>query len=97
LALLHLADVVLEADHVLPGFGGVVPQEFGQFLSVVGVFVDAQLQILAELLIELLVILSILQNFAEQFQTLLGDVLLDDLQDLVVLEVLPGNVQGQIL
>lgn len=66
-------------------------------MSVVGVLVDTQLKILAELLVEFLVVFSIFQNFTEKFQTLLSNVLLNDLQDFVVLKILSRNVERKIL
>lgn len=59
LALLHAGDVFLEGDELLAGLAGVVPEELAQFLAVAGVLVDAQLEVLAELLVELLEILGV--------------------------------------
>jgi hypothetical protein len=79
LSLLHSSNVVLERNHIFTALGGVVSQEFGQLLSVVGVLVDTQLKVLAELLVEFLVILSVLADFLEQFEAFLDDVLSDNL------------------
>jgi hypothetical protein len=59
--------------------------------------VDTQLEVLAELFVELLVVLSVLGDLGEEFEALLDDVLSDDLQDLVVLKILSGNVKREIL
>jgi len=59
--------------------------------------VDAQLQVLAELLVELLVVLLVLGDFLEQLHGLLDDVLADDLEDLRLLQHLSGDVQWQVL
>lgn len=75
----------------------MVAQEFSQLFSVVRVLVDAKLDILTKLLKELLVILSVLTYLLEQLQAFLCNVLLYHLQNLVVLQVLPRNVQRQIL
>ena len=75
----------------------MVSQEFSQFLSVGGVFVNTQFKVLAELLVEFLEVFGILTDFLEEFKAFLGDVLLDDLEDLVVLEILPADVEGEIL
>jgi hypothetical protein len=48
------------------------------------------------LFVEFLVIFSIFNQFSDHIDTSLGDVLLDDLQDFIVLQELSGNVQGKI-
>jgi hypothetical protein len=58
--------------------------------------VNTKLEVFAELFIELLEILSIFRDLSEKFNTLLSDVLFDDLEDLVVLKILSGNVKGEI-
>ena len=58
---------------------------------------DAELEVLAELFVEFLEVLSVLADFLEELKTLLGDVLLDDLQDLVVLEILSADVEREVL
>ena len=66
-------------------------------MPVAGVLVDAELEVLAELFVEFLEVLSVLADFLEELKTLLGDVLLDDLQDLVVLEILSADVEREVL
>ena len=66
-------------------------------MPVAGVLVDAELEVLAELFVEILEVLSVLADFLEELKTLLGDVLLDDLQDLVVLEILSADVEREVL
>jgi hypothetical protein len=56
--------------------------------------VDSELEVLSELFVELLIFLSILTDLGDEFNALLGDVLLDDLEDLVVLEELSADVEG---
>ena len=46
---------------------------------------------------ELVVVLLVLCNLIEELDALLDEVLLDDLEDLVLLEHLTGDVEGQIL
>jgi hypothetical protein len=79
LSLFHAGDVILEADQFLTRLRGVISQEFREFLSVAGIFVNTEFKVLAELFIELLEIFSIFADFCEEFDTFLGDVLLDDL------------------
>jgi hypothetical protein len=97
LALLHAGNVLLETDELLTGLVGVVAQELTELLPVAGVLVDTQLQVLAELLVEFLEVLSIFGDLLEELEALLGDVLLNDLEDLVVLEVLTRDVKREIL
>jgi len=59
--------------------------------------VDAQLEVLAELLVELLPAVLVLGQLVHQLDALLDQVLADDLEDLVLLEHLPGDVEGQVL
>jgi len=94
LVLLHAGDVILEGSHFLTTLGGVVTEEFRELGTIGGIFVDTQLKVLSELFVELLIILGILTDLLDELQTLLGDVLLDNLQDLVVLEEFSGNVKG---
>jgi len=75
----------------------VISEEFSKFLSVAGVFVNTKLEILAELFVEFLEVFSIFGYLLEELEALLGDVLLDDLQDFVVLEILSRDVEGEIL
>jgi len=96
LAVLHSGDVLLEGDLVLAGLGSLVSEEFGHLVTVGGVFVDTELQVLGELFVELLVVLVVLGDFGDEFQDLLDEVLFDDLEDLVLLEELSGNVEGEV-
>ena len=57
---------------------------------------DTELQVLGELFVELLVVLVVLGDFGDEFQDLLDEVLFDDLEDLVLLEELSGNVEGEV-
>jgi len=59
--------------------------------------VDSKLHVFAELLIELVLVFLVLCDFGEHLQTLLDQVLFDDLEDFVLLQVLPRDVQGEVL
>ncbi len=72
-------------------------EEVSNLGSVCGVFVDSKLEVLRELLVELLVVLLVLLDLSKHLKALLDDVLLHDLEDLVLLESLAGNVEGKIL
>merc|ERR1712066_607771 len=97
LALLHAVHVLLEAYLLIARLGGVETQELSDFGAVGGVLVDAELQALAELLVELLVVVLLLGDLSEHLQALLHEVLLDHAENLVLLEGLTRDVQGQVL
>ncbi len=97
LILLHPGNVVAERAGLVAGGRGVEAEEAGQLLPVGGVLVDAELEVLAELLVELLVTVLVLGEFVDQLHAFLDQVLADDLQDLVLLEHLTGNVERQVL
>ena len=97
LVRLHSGDVVLEGDLVVPTGGGRVAEIAGQLLPVGGVLVDAELEVLAELLVELLEVVLVLGQLLDQLHHLLDQVLPDQLQDLVLLELFSGDAERQIL
>jgi hypothetical protein len=78
-------------------FGGAESKEIGNLLSVGGVLVDTEFQVLGELLVEFFVVLLVLSDLSEHLKALLDDVLLDDLQDSVLLEGFSGNVKWEIV
>ena len=55
------------------------------------------LDVLGEPLIELLVVLLVFSQFGKKLQTLLDNVLADDLQDLALLQHFSGDVEGKVL
>merc|ERR1719326_1195646 len=97
LLLLHAGNVLLKAGHLLARLGGVVAHELSELGTVLGVLVDAELEVLAELLVELGEILSVLSDLVEHLEGLLHQVLLDHLEDLGALEHLTGDVEGEVL
>mmetsp|Transcript_1001 Transcript_1001/g.1313 ORF Transcript_1001/g.1313 Transcript_1001/m.1313 type:complete len:238 (+) Transcript_1001:1085-1798(+) len=74
----------------------MVAEQVGQLLAVGSVFVDTEFEVLGEGFVELLVVFGILGNFCEHIESLLDQILLDDAQDLVLLEVLSRDVEGEI-
>jgi hypothetical protein len=82
---------------IVSRFCGVESQKLGKFAPVLGIFVDSELQVLTERLVELLEIILVLRNFGEEIETLLDDVLADDLENLILLESFAGDVQREIL
>ena len=97
LVLGHAGDVVGEGGHLVAGLGGVVAQQLGQGLAVLGVLVHTKLDVLAEGAVELVELLAVLSDLGEELEGLLDDVLADDLHDLVLLQGLTGQVEGQVL
>merc|ERR1719271_431747 len=97
LLLLHARNVLLKAGHLLARLGGVVAHELSELGTVLRILMDAELEVLAELLIELSEILSVLSDLVEHLEGLLHQVLLDHLQDLGALQHLTRNVEGEVL
>lgn len=62
-------------------------------MSVALILVNTKLKVFAELLIEFLKVFSILTDLLEEFKAFLGNVLLDNLENLVVLKILSRNVK----
>merc|ERR1712144_104856 len=94
LLLLHAGNVLLEGGHLLTRLGGMETEKLGELGAVLAVLVDAELEVLAELLVELVVVLG---DLVEHLNGLLDKVLLDDLEDLATLEHLTGDVEGKVL
>jgi hypothetical protein len=59
--------------------------------------VDTELDVLAESFVEFGEVVLVFGDFGEQVHALLNEVLANDLQDLVLLEGLTGDVEGEIL
>ena len=76
--------------------GRVVAEESGELLPVLGVLVDSELQVLSELLVQFGELLLVLADLVQKLHALLNDVLADDLEDLGLLEGLPGDVKWEI-
>ncbi len=57
---------------------------------------NTELQVLAECLVELLEVLLVLRNLSEEIHALFDNVLANDLEDLVLLEGLSGDVEREI-
>jgi hypothetical protein len=89
--------LTLERNLLLERLGRVEAKELSKLGSIVRVLVDTELDVLAKGLVELLEVVLVLGDLAYQVQTLLDDVLTDDLQDLVLLKSLTRNVQRKVL
>ena len=97
LVLRHAGNVVLEGGEVLARLGGVVTEELGQNVTVLCVLVNTELDVLGESSVELVELLLVLGDLSEELKSLLDDVLLDDLHDLVLLKGLTRQVEGKVL
>jgi hypothetical protein len=87
----------LERDLLLGRLRREEAQELGELAAVLRVLVDTKLQVLAERLVELGKVVLILSDLAKEIDAFLNDVLADDLEDLVLLEGLTGDVERKIL
>merc|ERR1712070_745562 len=97
LRLGHARDVVLEGRLLVAALGRVEHQQLRELGAVARVLVDAELDVLAELLVKLLEVLGVLLDLAEELDALLDNVLLDHLEDLVLLQRLARDVERQVL
>lgn len=97
LVLRHAGDVVGEGGGLVTRLGRLVAEQLGKSLAVLSILVDTELDVLAEGRVELVELLTILGNLVEELQSLLDNVLLDDLHNLVLLESLTRQVERQIL
>merc|ERR1719454_1509720 len=97
LRLGHARDVVLERSLLVARLRRVVHEQLRELGAVAGVLVDAELDVLAELLVKLLEVLRVLLDLAKELNALLHNVLLDHLEDLVLLQRLARDVERQVL
>merc|ERR1712083_165402 len=79
LVLLHPGHVVGERGEVISAGGGVEPQVASQLLPVGRVLVDAELQVLTELLVELLEVVLVFADLLNLLHVLLDNVFANDL------------------
>lgn len=85
LVLRHTSNVVSERGGLLTRFGRAEAEELGKGWTVLRVFVDTKLDVLAECGVELVELLAVLGDLIEELESLLDNVLLDHLHDLVLL------------
>ena len=75
----------------------MIAEEVGNLLPVLRVLMDAQLEVLGKGFIELGIVVLVFSDFGKHFEALFHNIFLDNLEDLVLLESLTGNVEGKIL
>jgi len=74
----------------------VISEEFREFGSVGGVFVDTEFEVFGELLVEFFVVFSVFGNIAYEFDAFLDNIFFDDFKNFILLQKFSGNVQGKI-
>lgn len=82
---------------LLDRLGRVETQELGELAAILSVLVNTKFQILAKSLVKLVEVVLVLGDLREEVQTFLDNVLTDNLENLVLLKSLTGDVEGQIL
>eukprot|EP00080_Pristionchus_pacificus_P011895 PDM71915.1 hypothetical protein PRIPAC_38322 [Pristionchus pacificus] len=94
-----LADALNEGrgGDLLARGGGRVAKEVSELLAVGRVLVDAELEVLSEVLVELLEVVLVLGDLLEELDALLDEILADHLEDLRLLEHLTRDVQREVL
>jgi hypothetical protein len=92
----HASDVILQGGLLLDAFGRVEAKEFSELAAVLRIFVNTELEVLAECLVKLGKVVLVLGDFAEDLHALFDNVLADDLEDLVLLEGFTRDVEREI-
>jgi len=86
-----------EGSLLIKGLGGVETEVFRELAAVLCILMDTKLNVLAKGLPELVVIVFVLSDLTDEVKRLLDKVLANDLQNLILLESLTGNVEWKIL
>ena len=89
----HTTDVIVKTGQYFTRFGRIVAKELGEFGTVGRILVDAQFDVLAELLVELDEFLGVVGDVADHVDGLLDEILLDHTQDLVLLQAFTRDVE----
>ena len=85
-----------EGSKLIVRFRRVETEEFRKLATVLSIFVNAELDVLAERLVELGEVIFVFSNLADKIHGLLHEILADDLEDFVLLERLTGDVKRKI-
>ena len=93
----HARHIIGERGRLIARFGRVEAEELGKSRTVLRILMNAELDVLAKGSVEFVELLTILGNLVEELESLLDNVLLDHLHDLVLLQCLTGQVEGQVL
>jgi len=93
----HASNIVSQRRGVIPALSRVEAEKLGKGRAVLGILVNTKFNVLAKGSVELVELLTILGDLVEHFKSLLDNVFLDNLQDLVLLESLTRQVEWEIL
>jgi len=86
-----------EGSLLIKRLGGVETEIFRELAAVLCILMDTELNVLAEGLPELVIIVFVLSNFTNEVKCLLDKILANDLQNLILLKSLTGNIEWKIL
>lgn len=89
-------NLTFEGSKLLVRFRGVKAEELRKFATILSVFVNTKLDVLAKGLVELGEVVLVFCNFTDQVHGLLHKVLSDDLENFVLLEGFTGDVKGKV-
>jgi len=95
--LRHACDIVGKGGSLVAGLSRIETEKLREILTVLRIFVDSELDVLAESTVELVELFAILGNLIEELKGLLDNVLLDDLHNLVLLKSFTRQVERKIL
>jgi len=86
-----------ERSLLIKRLGGVETEIFREFAAVLCILMDTELNVLAKGLPELVIIVFVLSDLTNKVECLLDKILANDLQNLILLKSLTGNVEWKIL
>jgi len=86
-----------EGSLLIKRLGGVETEIFREFAAVLCILMDTELNVLAKGLPELVIIVFVLSDLTNKVECLLDKILANDLQNLILLKSLTGNVEWKIL
>jgi len=86
-----------ERGLLIKRLGGVETEIFREFAAVLCILMDTELNVLAKGLPELVIIVFVLSDLTNKVECLLDKILANDLQNLILLKSLTGNVEWKIL
>lgn len=89
--------LTLQRNLLITRLRRVEAEEFSKLATVLGILVNTKLDVLAEGLVELVKVVLVLGDLRDEVKALLDKVLADDLENLVLLERLTGDVERKVL
>jgi len=89
-------NLTFEGSKLVVRFRGVETEELRKLATVLSIFVNTKLDVLAKGLVEFGEVVLVFSNLTDEVHSLLHKVLADDLEDFVLLEGLTGDVKGKV-